>query len=42
MKKTLPLLFTLLFALSAQSQNSLRLMTYKREFGITYYPQMVN
>ena len=28
MKKTLPLLFTLLFALSAQSQNSLRLMTY--------------
>ena len=28
MKKTLPLLFILLFALSAQSQNSLRLMTY--------------
>lgn len=28
MKKTLLLLFTLLFALSAQSQNSLRLMTY--------------
>lgn len=28
MKKTLLLLFTLLLALSAQSQNSLRLMTY--------------